>query len=222
MGLLGRPLRERRLEPELLDTLRADDPDAIRSRRELALINTLMGNHRWLVSRLAELVKAGDHIVELGAGDARLARQCTGLLPACRWTAVDRMPSPPDWPGQPGWTWHRGNLLDARPVAEATLVVANLVLHHFTNEELATLGRRFAGARLLLTREPARRHAWRRFGLYPFALGRVTRHDMAVSIRAGFQKGELATRLQLTNAEWAALETETLLGAHTLTASKKA
>ena len=42
----------RQVLPELLDHLQADDPEAIRSRRDLRVINFLMGNERWILSSL--------------------------------------------------------------------------------------------------------------------------------------------------------------------------
>ena len=60
---------QRRVEPELLDTLPADDPAAQRSRRELRLINAIMGNHRWLEREVRRSIRPGWRVLELGAGD---------------------------------------------------------------------------------------------------------------------------------------------------------
>ena len=55
--------------------------------------------------------------------------------------------------------------------------------------------------------------------LWPF-LGRVTRHDMAVSIRAGFRRGELPALLGLGD-EWTVQEQCTRLGACRMVAWKE-
>ena len=62
----------RRVQPEILDDLPAEDPRAVRSRRDLRLINRLMGNHRWVLRHVAE---HSGRVVELGAGDGCLARR---------------------------------------------------------------------------------------------------------------------------------------------------
>ena len=63
----------RRVEPETLDQLTEDDPNAIRSRRDLRRINRIMGNLPILDSLLsASLLHAPSHIAELGAGDGSL------------------------------------------------------------------------------------------------------------------------------------------------------
>ncbi|MDF1739878.1 MAG: hypothetical protein P1U86_12025 [Verrucomicrobiales bacterium] len=57
------------VQPEILDSLPADAPDAVRSRQDLRRINYLMDNFRWLERALedAELPR-GSHIVEVGSG----------------------------------------------------------------------------------------------------------------------------------------------------------
>ena len=57
---------QRRVEPELLDALPADDPRAVRSREDLRRINRLMGNQSVLGNAL-------DGIVH-GSGSVRLGR----------------------------------------------------------------------------------------------------------------------------------------------------
>ena len=41
-------MKPRVVIPELLDHLPADEPEALRSRRDLRRVNWLMGNERWL------------------------------------------------------------------------------------------------------------------------------------------------------------------------------
>ena len=73
-------LMKREVRPELLDSLPGDDPEAVRSRRDLRLINFLMGNERWILRHVDE-----GAVIELGAGSGDLTRrlakrgQVTGL-----------------------------------------------------------------------------------------------------------------------------------------------
>ena len=63
---------KRVVEPEILDGLAADDPAAVASRRDLRLINRIMGNTRWLRRAFMLKVRPQDLVVELGAGDGSL------------------------------------------------------------------------------------------------------------------------------------------------------
>ena len=67
------PVTSRIVQTELLDSLPHDHPDARRSRRDLCVINTLMGNHRWLARTLAACAAPGEAILEVGAGTGELA-----------------------------------------------------------------------------------------------------------------------------------------------------
>ena len=58
------------LVPELLDLLAADDPRAIRSRRDLARINVVMGQSRIMAEALAQF-PAPRLVADLGGGDGR-------------------------------------------------------------------------------------------------------------------------------------------------------
>jgi len=73
-------LKQRVVVPELLDSLPPDDPEAIRSRADLRLINRLMGNYRWFekVLRSSSMIGPKARIVELGAGDGTLASPPAG------------------------------------------------------------------------------------------------------------------------------------------------
>lgn len=195
----------RQIEPEILDGLPSGHPDALAARRDLRLINQVIGNHRWLAARLCAHLRSGDRVVELGAGDATMAHRVRASLPVdmpIAYHAVDLGGQPAYWPDDPRFRWHPGDLFDAPELATATVVIACLVLHHFDNGQLTRLGTLCRGARVILAREPARQHAWMRFALYPLGLNKVTRHDMAISIRAGFRGGELPDALGLGRDDW--------------------
>jgi hypothetical protein len=199
----------RRVEPEILDRLAADDPRAVRSRGDLVRINMLMFQVPIMAGLLRKHVRGKPlRILEIGAGDGifmlAVARRLARHWPAVELTLLDRIDlvssARRDDFAKLGWrvetvtadifewigrTGHRR--FDA--------VVANLFLHHFGDSDLAEL---FAGlqelAPVLLATEPRR-------GRFPLAAARllwaigandVTRHDAAASVRAGFAGKELS------------------------------
>jgi len=75
------------------------------------------------------------------------------------------------------------------------VVIANLFLHHFYNVSLAGLLHGIAArTRLFIALEPRRAYLPRLCTRLLWAIGcnRVTRHDAAASVRAGFLDGELS------------------------------
>ena len=213
------------IQPEILDSIEVGDPDAIASRRDLRLINRLMGNFRWIVTELAKHLEADDRILELGAGDGTLGRRVFGRFPDLgrRYTALDLAPRPCDWPAEFGWLqadlWSREG---AAAFATANVVVANLILHHFDDTRLEHLGGMLGNTRLLVLCEPARReiHVWQgRLLASVGRLNRVTRHDLPVSVRAGFRSDELLRAIRLDRAEWTWRVHSTWLGAYRVVAT---
>lgn len=190
---------DRTVVPEILDHLPSDDPRAVRSRRDLRMINSLMGNERWIlrsVSRFSEAIPHG--ISEIGAGDGHLTRRLAEKFPATIIHAYDLSPAPPDLP--PNIHWHKGDLFSIDPPPSGGILIANLFLHHFEGDMLRQLGKISENFRALIFSEPAR-------GRFPHLLGNlmhplvnhVTRHDMHVSIDAGFIPGELPRLMSLSS-----------------------
>ncbi|MGL4401080.1 MAG: class I SAM-dependent methyltransferase [Luteolibacter sp.] len=204
---------ERVVIPEFLDHLPADDPAAMRSRRDLRRINFLMGNERWILNTLRRfpLIVAGG-IVELGAGDGRLCNALAERFPQTTITAYDLAPAPADL--APRVKWQRGDLLGTPPPAAGGVRIANLFLHHFEGESLERLGRWIENADLLVFNEPDRSQLPHRIGglMHPW-INHVTRHDMHVSIDAGFAAGEIHAQLELDPTLWILEESSTLRGA---------
>ena len=150
---------KRDVQPEILDELGHDDSRARRSRRDLRLINCLMGNERWILRKISE----GDEIVELGAGDGNLTRQ---LAERGAVTGLDFQKAPIDL----DCPWLAGDLFETLPEAKGEVVVANLILHHFEDEALARLGELLKTRKRLVMVEP-----WRSrialaegYSLFPF------------------------------------------------------
>ncbi len=212
----------RTVVPEILDSLPPDHPEAIRSRRDLRLINGLMGNYRWIAGRMARLQAEAPDLAwtEIGAGDGVLAQVVSRQRRAqLRVTGIDFAPRPDDWPAH--WDWLRGNVFDLLESAPPGGLVASLFLHHFEAEELRTLGQNFDRFSYLLFSEPARYRIHHAQGnLAPALFSETTRHDLHVSIDAGFRDRELAELLGLDDAKWDLRIHRSALGAHRLEARR--
>jgi 2-polyprenyl-3-methyl-5-hydroxy-6-metoxy-1,4-benzoquinol methylase len=191
----------RTLKPELLDQLPWDSPEARASRADLKRLNGLMGNYRYLARRIQEEAGSGKLCLEIGAGEGMLAGYLKNR--PCTVTGLDQIPRPSDWPAS--WPWEQGNLFESENIGRAHMIIGALILHHFDDDALNHLGRKFhSQVKCLIFIEPARRwwsHGWAALteltGLHP-----VTRHDMHVSIRAGFRSGEISDRLGLSRDDW--------------------
>ena len=200
----------RQVEPEWLDDLPAADPGAVHARRDLRLLNSVMGNAGAVVRLLSGTGVSGPvpRVIELGAGDG------TFLLGVARRLG-------PSWRGTRAQLVDRAMLVDdatragfaslgweveavtsdvfaalARSTArEGTLVLANLFLHHFARERLRDLLAEVAArSEHFIACEPRRSRpalaASRCVGL--LGCHAITRHDAVVSVRAGFAGRELS------------------------------
>lgn len=218
-------MKERLVIEEILDSLPPDDPRAVQSRRDLRRINVLMGNYRWISDQLrTDPFSTVTKWTEIGAGSGDLAGRIEGQSGGSfEVEGVDFAPRPRGWPER--WDWHRGDLFayleEEREGATPGGLIANLFLHHFEDKDLRRLGAFVNGrCRSLLVSEPARYGVFRTlaFALFPF-VNEVTRHDMQVSIAAGFRPGEVAQALGLSE-DWRIRETVTAFGAYRLAAWK--
>ena len=200
--------------PELLDSLASDDPRAIRSRRELRWINALMGNERWILRQLGRFPTWCDKgILEWGAGEGFLCEKIMRAFPRAQVTGLDFMPRPDHLSQRISWI--SGDLLQWQPDIFPDVIVANLFLHHLTEEQLSVCMRLLHHASVLIVSEPLRKknsHFWGRL-LHPL-LEDVTRHDMHVSIDAGFVRGDLSRVWAEISSGWIIEEWEQWPGAY--------
>ena len=212
---------QRRLEPELLDSLPPDHPDAIHSRRDLRLINRVMGNAPWFEQTLARHVRSGEHVIELGSGTGELAARLRTVTPFV--DGIDRIPAPRSWPASAHW--HQADIQTFTGWSAYPVVIGNLILHHFDNVALRALGEAFRPhARLLIFNETSRKRLNQRVWSITAPLcgaNHVTRHDGRVSIAAGFLDDELPRSLGLDPAHWRWEISHTWLGAYRLIAERR-
>ncbi len=206
--------------PEILDHLPHEDPAARRSRRDLRRINFLMGNERWILRTVRRFpAAAGRGIVEIGAGDGFLTSRLAGVYPHATVAALDLAPRPATL--DPRVLWLRGDLFKSPPPAPGGIVIANLFLHHFEQAALAELGRWLEGAAVMVFNEPDRRRLPQILSAVMDPVhNHVTRHDMRVSISAGFRQGELPALLGLDFPSWRIAESSTWRGGRRVLVSR--
>jgi hypothetical protein len=195
----------RALVPELLDLLPADDPRAVRSRRDLVRINRIMLQHRIMARALAQLPPPR-LLADLGGGDGRFLLKVARRL-SRRWPGVTVMIA--DQKAivgadtraaftRLGWRCESltGNVFDTLPLIRPDIVTANLFLHHLEDGELIRLLALIAShSKAFVACEP-RRSALAMLGArLVFALGAnaVTRHDAVASVAAGFRGRDLSS-----------------------------
>ncbi|MEM1158890.1 MAG: hypothetical protein AAF649_07105 [Verrucomicrobiota bacterium] len=193
----------RNVIPEILDELAPDHPDAVASRRDLQRINFMMGNYRFLKNQLMDHLQPADRCLELGSGGGLLASVLSERHLANEITGLDLAPRPRHWPSS--WQWKQQDMFDPASLVGYEIMLASLILHHFTDTALQRLAPQLTRqARVLIFTEPFRcsfSHTLGRIaestGLHP-----VTQHDLHVSINAGFQAGELPALLGLSQKIW--------------------
>jgi len=214
----------RRVVPEILDELAPDDPRAIRSRRDLRVVNRIMG-HAGILARALDTVVLSHplHLVELGAGDGTLLQRLAQLR-AQRWpnaavTLLDMNPTVTqatlDAARSLGWNvkvvaadaleW-----LEQSPHDRDAVLFANLFVHHFEGERLTRLLSGIAAqGRAFVCCEPRRARLALLGSHLMWAIGcnDVTRHDAVVSVHAGFRARELTEAWPSAGARWDLAET---------------
>ncbi|MGA2029673.1 MAG: methyltransferase domain-containing protein [Verrucomicrobiota bacterium] len=225
---------KRVVESEFLDTLPPDDPRALRSRRDLRRVNSWMGN----VAIIAKVLQQNfpgvpKQITELGAGDGnfllRVARKMAPQWLDVTATLLDckESVSAETLVAFAKFGWHSkfvvADVFDwAQTQNSCEIVVANLFLHHFEDARLTELLRAVSRrATLFIAVEPHRF----RFA-FPCAqmlrligCSKITRHDAAASIRAGFVRKEISA-LWPDNKSWRLTERRAGLFSHLFVAQK--
>jgi hypothetical protein len=212
---------KRTCEAEILDSLAEGDPEAVRSRRDLLLINRVMGNAAWFERVLPPLLRPGERVLELGAGTGELGLRLGSLgIPV---DGLDLWGRPAAW--DPAQAWHKADLRTFGGYGTYPVVIGNLILHQFGAADLARLGRDLrASARVVVACEPARRRLSQALvgAIGPILRASpVTLHDARVSISAGFLHGELPGALGLDDGGWSCSCRTTAIGAYRMVAVRR-
>ena len=223
------------VQPEILDNLLPQNPDAIASRRDLNRINRMMRNHVIMADALEKNWPGPPpgQLTEIGAGDGKfllaVAQKISPRWPNVRVTLLDRQKSvaPETLAGFTALGWRVeavvADVFDwPRNFEPRGVVVANLFLHHFQEARLTELLYTVAPrAELFVALEPRREAAALFLTRCLWALGCnfVTRHDAAVSVRAGFDGHELSA-LWPDKQNWKLAEHRTGMCSHIFSARK--
>jgi len=210
---------KRIVRPELLDTLSPQDPRAVRSRGDLHRVNICMRNHALMAEALQNELntRLPARIADLGAGDGMFFLSVAERLS----TVGGSSSGAPEHPTQvsdialldmqsnasadtladlAALGWHAETIVAdvfdwLRASQTAEVIIANLFLHHFDDTQLVELLRLISRqAKVFIAIEP-RRGAWPLFCsrlLWALGCNDVTRHDAAVSVRAGFSGREIS------------------------------
>jgi hypothetical protein len=201
---------DRIVEPEWLDQLPPDNPQAAGSRRDLRRLNAWMGNVRSLARALssADGTAGLRHLTELGAGDGdfllKLARQLGRNWSGTKALLLDRnsQMSELTLAGFRALNWHTQTVTcdvlewcNRAETGHSPVVLANLFLHHFDAQSLPVLLQTIeARSDYFVALEPRRSKFALFFSNLVGCIGcnAVTRHDAPVSVRAGFNGQELS------------------------------
>jgi len=231
---------ERCIQREWLDELPPEEPRAIQSRRDLKRINAWMGNAQ-ILAREIKFVRLHQRgvlrILELGAGDGtfmlRLARRLQSRQAPTESLLLDQQNIVSNETRRElmelGWTVKtiRADVFDwlrQSPMDSVDVIVANLFLHHFPEQDLKLLLHRAAHrTNLFVACEPRRSGfalAATRF-LRLIGCNEVTRHDALLSVRAGFDGKEISSSWPKSDA-WGLREKPAGLFSHLFLAQRTA
>ncbi len=203
----GGSLRERHIEPEMLD--HAPPEVARASLRDLRRVNRYLGGYLVLRKMFGRLVQPGDSfsVLDVGAASGDMGAAILRSFPNARVTSVDYKTTHLAQAADPkvaGDAFH----LPFRP-ASFDFVFSSLFLHHFTNEQVVEL---FTSFRLIarravlaidLDRGPLA-YYFLPSTRWLFGWHDITVSDGQISVQAAFQREELlavAAKAGLTNAE---------------------
>lgn len=239
-------MMDRIVTDETLDGLAEDDPQAIRSRRDLQRIHLFMGTCGLLVQALRSLRAARPtdaplRVLELGAGDGSLmlgvARVLKGEWPTVELTLLDRQNlvstttianyASLGWVATPKvmdvLDWAADDLSAKETSPQWDVIVANLFLHHFEGDALERLLSAIESRTgRFFACEPHRARLALVASHLTGVIGAnaVTREDAVLSVRAGFRGHELSSLWPGCGAQWTLHEYPAGLFSHCFKAEK--
>jgi len=233
----------RRVEPEWLDELPADDPRAQHARYDLRKLNVIMGHASGMAARFRQHWPSGvvgsaarnpPRIVELGSGDGalmlRIAEKMALSLGPADIHLIDRQgvtsASTIDQLNVRGWHAKsvKADVFDwlSDSANYADIIFCNLFLHHFEPDALSRMLFLIRQrTRTFIAFEPRRTRfasASCRF-LRVIGCNDVTRHDALISVAAGFGGREISGLWPSENG-WRVEEQASHLFSHVFLATK--
>lgn len=191
-----------------MDDLSHPDAAVALALKDIRRVNSWLGGHRVGMAGLRPYLKTGSppvHILDMGCGDGEFLRHVSQY---CQRSGIPVTLT--------GWDRNPGSLERGRQMAGGgdlqlecrditafphlpngnLVVVCNLFLHHFSDEEILEMLRRWrnGGCRAIVVND-LHRNLWahslfRLFGVI-FMKSKMARHDGLVSIRRGFKREEL-------------------------------
>lgn len=203
---------QRAREPEILDDLNLQTADLAQNLQELEMVNHRLGAYRFLRMSLRALLRAEEarhwRLIDMGCGggDALRALCRDPQLQAgiASWVGLDFNPSVLHYAraqaGNYPLEFKRLDLLDPEARYPADIGMFNLVLHHFSDQEIIALLQRAATqCRFLLISDLHRNAmAYQSFRvlswLWRFSF--VSRHDGKLSVRKSFVRRDWQRILQ--------------------------
>ena len=214
----------RKVEPELLDQVPADDPVALKIHRDILRYNRLMGNFRWVGREVRRSLRQGDRVLEIAAGQGHLLNALAKrklLTRAGHVAAFDAACSRPELCPE-GVEWSVCRAEDFSGYRNFDVILVCHFLHQLSADALQALGEQLAHARVIIAAEP-RRHPLavrlcKASRLIGFSQEGIC--DAYTSIHAGFRRDELTTLLGLDAARWGFNYSETWLGSYRLRAER--
>ena len=239
-------MMQRIVTAETLDGMAANDPAAMRSRRDLQRVHRMMGTRTILLRALGDMLRFRSaatplRILELGAGDGSLMLGVAEAQ-APAWhkveiTLLDRQSlvtaATVNRYARHGWTVEQ-SVMDVMDWAAATdapgrrlerwdVIVANLFLHHCDSAALRSLMIAMAArCNRLLACEPRRARLALAGSYLIGAIGAnaVTREDAVLSVRAGFRDHELTRMWPSERYGWRTQEYSAGLFSHCFRAER--
>jgi hypothetical protein len=119
-------MRTRVVEPEILDQLDPEDPEAIRNRKEIDGINRWMGNYKWILKAFRMVVRENESVIEIGAGGDRLAGRILDSgseTTITGYRCVDVIPAPKDL--DPRVDWVQSDVTQFDGSQNASVLISN-------------------------------------------------------------------------------------------------
>ena len=201
--------RKRAWLPEKMDDLHLEEKELKRALADIRRVNRLLGGHAASLSGLQPYLSHADprplKLVDLGCGDGAflrvLATRCRSLGIKAELIGWDMNPKSLEMAlnastGFPEIRYECHNVLDFPALPGNSLVVCNLFLHHFNDQDIVCLLRNWIQQRPLsivindLHRHSLAYYLFRLFGAI-FMKSGVARHDGAASIRRAFSKNDI-------------------------------